>query len=211
MNEQERQHYTYRQTVVIQELDKRGVRGGEYREVRDIIFSPEQERTEQFVGRPSNSLKRLLLTEEDFRDIREVQPFLFTPDQLWMYETRYRGRERVDGIDCYVLEVRPRQILAGQRLFEGLFWVNPEDYAIVRIGGRAVPQIRSMGTENLFPEFTTLRGSVDGKHWFPLVTHADDVLQFRTGPQRIRMTIRYSDYQRFTAEAVIKYGEEVKK
>ena len=34
-------------------------------------------------------------------------------------------------------------------------------------------------------------------------THADDILPFRTGPLRMRMTIRYSDYQRFTAESSI--------
>ena len=116
--ERERQNYAYRQTVVIEELDGRGVRTGEYRELRDIIFSPQGERTEKLIGRPLRSLKRLLLTEEDFRDLREVQPMLFTPDQLWIYETHFRGEEKVGDIDCWLLQIRPRQILAGQRLFD---------------------------------------------------------------------------------------------
>jgi hypothetical protein len=57
--ERERQNYAYRQTVVIEELDGRGVRAGEHREVRDIIFSPQGERTEKFIGSPLRSLKRL--------------------------------------------------------------------------------------------------------------------------------------------------------
>ena len=37
-------NYTYRQSVSIEEVDKRGSTVGSYREVRDIIFSPKQER-----------------------------------------------------------------------------------------------------------------------------------------------------------------------
>jgi hypothetical protein len=206
--EQARGNYTYRQTVLLQELDRRGARMGEYQEVRDIIFLPGEERTEQFIGRPVRSLKRLILTEEDFRDIREVQPFLFTPDQLWMYETRFRGEETMDDVACYVLQVRPRQILDGQRLFDGLFWVSKKDFSIVRCEGQAVPQIRRSKSENLFPRFTTLRQQVDGKHWFPVFTYADDILDFRGGPQRVRLTIRYSNYKCFSAESVVTYELE---
>src|SRR5262249_42131504 len=69
-----RQQYTYRQTVLFQELDPSGAEAGSYREVRDIIFSPQQKRAEVMVGRPAMNLKRLKLTDEDFRDIREVNP-----------------------------------------------------------------------------------------------------------------------------------------
>jgi hypothetical protein len=206
-NEIARRDYTYRQSVVIEELDKRGMRSGEYKEVRDIIFSPTHERTEQFIGKPEMRLRRLKLTEEDFRDIREIQPFLFTADQLWAYETRYRGEETVDGMDCYVLQVRPRQILQGQRLFDGMVWVNKKELVIVRTYGQAVPQILSMKREkeNLFPHFTTVREKVDGKHWFPVLTYADDILPFRGGPIHMRMTIRYSNYKRFAADSTVTF------
>src|SRR5215472_4645286 len=91
--ESERGHYTYRQSVSINDYS------GEYRESRDIIFSPSGERTEVVLGKPSNNLRRLLLTEEDFRDIREVQPMLLTRDTLWLYDSRFRGEESDNGID----------------------------------------------------------------------------------------------------------------
>src|ERR1051325_9320044 len=68
--EAERNEYTYRQTVTIEELDDKGGARGAYREVRDIVFSPKHDRTEELVGIPRNTLKLLLLTEEDFRDVR---------------------------------------------------------------------------------------------------------------------------------------------
>src|SRR5438270_5513288 len=101
--ESERAQYTYRQSVSINDYS------GEYRETRDIIFSPEGERTEVPIGKPSNNLRRLLLTEEDFRDIREVQPMLLTRDTLWLYDSKFRGEDSENGIDCWLLEIRPRQ------------------------------------------------------------------------------------------------------
>jgi len=202
LTEAERNQYAYRQTVTIQELDSSGVARGTYREVRDIVFSPTQERFERLVGKPDNGLKRLVMTDEDFRDVREIQPLVLTEDRLWNYETRFRGEETVDGVDCWVLQARPRQILEGQRFFDGLLWVDKKEYNIVRMEGQAVPQIRTTKTENLFPRFTTIRKPF-GANWFPVYTYADDTLQFRSGPQRERLRIAYSGYQRFGAESTI--------
>jgi len=199
--EVERNQYMYRQTVALEELDDHGSLRGEYREVRDVIFSPTRERTEETIGKPRNTLQRLILTAEDFRDIRDIQPLVLTEDLLWNYETRFKGEETVEGLDCWVLQVRPRQILGDMRFFDGLVWIDKKDYNIVRMAGQAVPQIRTMKSENLFPRFTTVRKPIDGKHWFPIETFADDVLQFRGGPQRERLRISYSNYRRFGAES----------
>lgn len=199
--EAERNEYTYRQTMTLDELDDKGGTRGQYREVRDIIFSPKHERSEDFVGKPQNNLKALSLTEEDFRDIRDIQPLVLTEDRLWNYETKFRGEEIMDDVDCWVLQVRPRQILEGQRFFDGMIWVDKKEYNIVRMAGQAVPQIRTLKSENLFPRFTTIRKPIDGKHWFPVYTYADDTLQFRTGPQREKLRISYSNYKRFGVES----------
>ncbi len=195
----ERNEYMYRQTVTVQEIDGNGSARGEYKEVRDIIFSPAHERSEDVIGKPSNGLKQLKMTEEDFRDIRDIQPLTLTNEQLWNYATKFRGDETMDDVDCWVLQIKPRQILEGQRFFEGLLWVDKKDYNIVRLQGQAVPQIRRMAQENLFPRFTTVRKPLDGKHWFATFTYADDTLQFRSGPLREKLTIAYSNYRRFGA------------
>jgi len=199
--EAERNEYTYRQTVTLDELDDHGATRGQYRETRDVIFSPHHERTEQMIGHATNTLKYLILTAEDFDDIRNIQPLVLTDDRLWNYETKFRGEETVDGVDCWVLQVRPRQILQGQRFFDGMMWVDKKEYNIVRMEGQAVPQVRTTKSENLFPRFTTVRKPIDGKHWFPVYTYADDTLQFRNGPQRERLRISYSNYKRFGVES----------
>jgi hypothetical protein len=199
-SEAERANYMYRQTVTLEEYN-----GGQYREVREIIFSPTGERTEQLVGRPTDTLKRLKLTPEDFHDMRDIQPLLLTRERLRLYEVKIRGEETIEGIACWVLDVKPRQLLYEQRLFEGLFWVDQRDYSIIRSEGRAVPQKLSSkpGNENLFPYFTTVREKF-GEWWFPIYTHADDTLRFLSGPVRMKLTIRYRDYKRFSAESTVK-------
>jgi hypothetical protein len=176
-----------------------------FREVREVIFSPQGERSEKLESLPTNTLQRLRLTPEDFDDIRNIQPVLLTPEVLPRYMVRFRGDEVVDGIDCWVLELTPRQIFPGFRLFEGLVWAEKQELGIVRIHGQAVPPIHHAGSDNLFPRFTTLRQKVEGGHWFPVLTWADDTLPFRTGPIRIKMTIRYTNYRRFGAESNITF------
>jgi hypothetical protein len=208
-SEAERSQYTYKQWLTVEEFDRRGSKGGLYQERREVIFLPNGERVEQLIGRPNSTLKNLQMTPEDFRDIREIQPLLFTTERISLYETKIKGDEQIDGIDCWVLQVRPRQILEGMRMFDGIFWVDKRDYSIVRSEGRAVPQLHSTrsGKDNLFPYFTTVREKV-GDYWFPVLTFADDTLDFSSGPLRMKMTIRYKEYKRFGAESKIIIDEK---
>lgn len=200
-----RDQYTFRQDFRFEELSVNGQRTGLYQEVRDIVFSPAGERSEALVSLPTNNLTRIRLTEEDFHDIREIQNFLFTEEVFWLYRIRPRGAEVIDGEDCWVLDVSPRNELQGMRFFEGLLWVSKKEDEIVRASGKAVPEIRTSTSENLFPHFTTQREKIDG-HWMPALTFADDELPFRSGRQRIRLTIKYTNYQRFSAETSIQFG-----
>ena len=202
-----RNNYTYRQTVTVDEFSDRGLRTGEYREVRDVMFSPEKGRYETIVEQPRSTLKRIKLTEQDFADIRNIQPFLLTNAQAPLYSLKFRGEETMDGSNCYVVWIEPKQILSSQRFFQGLLWVRQTDFAVVRSEGQAVPQIETLKQQNLFPHFTTLRREVDEKWFFPVETYADDTLYFRSGPQRMRVVIRYSDYKRFGSDSVIRFSE----
>jgi hypothetical protein len=203
-SEGERSRYTYKQWLTLEEFDHRGAKSGLYQERREVIFLPNNERVERLTDRPNSTLKRLRMTEEDFHDMREIQPLLFTKDRLSLYETKLKGEETIDGIDCWLLQVRPKQLLEGMRMFDGMFWIDKRDYSIIRSEGRAVPQMRSSrpGKDNLFPYFTTVREKF-GDYWFPVLTFADDTLDFSSGPLRVKFTIRYREYKRFSTESKI--------
>ena len=202
----ERDRYTYTQRFRFWEI-RGGAPMGRYEEVRDITFTGDGERVERHRRRPILRLQRLRMTDEDFRDLRDVNPFVLTKETLRFYKVGYKGVEQIDGQDCHVLALRPRQILYGQRFFEGLAWVGVDHRQVIRIAGRPVPQIHRIENSNLFPGFETRYEPVDGEHWFPVRTEGDDVLPFPSGHQRVRLLIEYSDYKRFTATSTVTFGD----
>lgn len=202
----ERDHYTYTQTFRFDEIRK-GARVGRYKEVRDVTFTGNGTRVERHRRKPVRRLSRIRLTPEDFRDLRDINPFVLTNDTLRFYTVRYKGTEPVDGVNCHILQLRPRQILYGQRFFDGLVWVGVEHGQVVRAAGRPVPQIHRIDESNLFPSFVTRYQPIDGQHWFPARTEGDDILPFPSGHQRVQLLIEYSNYKRFTATSTVTFGE----
>jgi len=204
-----RNNYTYRQSVKLQELDPGGnPTGGQWELVEDIIFTPEGKRMEKVVYAPVQTLRNILLTPEEEQDLRNVQPFVLTTKELPEYDITYLGREKVDEIGTYTFDIQPKKLVMGKRYFEGKIWVDDRDLQIVKTYGKGVGEIKH-SRDNQFPRFETYREQIDGKYWFPTYTHADDVLHFKEMDQRIRMTVRYTDYKKYVGRSTITYGGEV--
>jgi hypothetical protein len=201
--------YTYRQDVKVQELNGDDRVTGEFNLVSDIIFDSNGKRTEKIVRAPAVTLKKIGMTAEDMQDLREIQPFVLTSDDIQKYDLKYRGKEKVDEIDCYVFDVSPKKIEKGQRYFEGKIWVDDQDFQIVKTYGKAVPDVREKGQENIFPRFETYREQIDGKYWFPTYTRAVDTLQFSSGAVRMREIVRYENYKKFEADVRLTFGDVV--
>jgi hypothetical protein len=206
---QARNNYTYRQSVKLEELDPSGnPTGGRWEIVEDIIFDPEGKRMEKVVYAPVVTLQNIQLTPEDEQDLRNVQPFVLTTPEIPEYEINYLGREKIDEIGTYAFSVKPKKLVTGKRYFEGEIWVDDRDLQIVKTYGKGVGELKhgsSKGQE--FPKFETYREQIDGKYWFPTYTHADDTLHFKNGQDvRIRMTVRYQDYKRYTGKSTITFG-----
>jgi len=206
-----RGNYTYRQTAKIQELDAGGNPQGRWEMVSDIVFTPEGKRTEHVVRAPMPTLQNILLTPEDEQDLRDVQPFVLTTNEISSYSVRYLGREKLDEISTLSFSVKPKKMEKGKRYFEGEIWVDDQDMQIVKTYGRGVGLLKK-GSENLFPKFETYRQQIDGKYWFPTYTIANDTLEFKAGAQKIRMTVKYENYKQFKSDFNIKYDtDDIKK
>jgi hypothetical protein len=202
-----RESYTYRQSVKMEELDGSGNVQGKWEIVSDIIFGPNKQRIEQVVFAPMNTL-HLILTPQDEQDLRSVQPFVLTSDDINKYDVRYVGKQKVDEIDCYQFTVKPKTMLKNERYFEGDIWVDDRDLQIVKTFGKGVGLLKK-NEDNQFPRFETYREQIDGKYWFPTYTHANDTLHFKDSSQRIRMVVKYENYKRFGAESSVTFGDVV--
>ncbi len=210
-----RDQYTFRQTVKVDTIDDdSGKPDGEYQQVTDIVFSDSGARTEHVVFAPANTIQKVIMTENDFNDIEHRLPFVLTTPELPEYDLTYLGRQKVDDIDTFVFDCRPKTLEKGKRYFQGKVWVDQQEFEIVLINGKAVPDILRRGHEDLSPPYTTYYQEVDGGNWFPVYTKADGVLHFPAqqgalaNDVHLRYVVKYEDYKRFHAKSRIIYNGE---
>jgi hypothetical protein len=208
-----RNEYTFRQTVKVDTInDDTGKPDGEYRQVTDIVFSDSGARTEHVVFAPANTIQKVIMTQNDFDDIQKRLPFVLTAPELPQYDLTYLGRQRVDDIDTYVFDCKPKTLEKGKRYFQGKVWVDQKEFEIVLINGKSVPDILKRGNEDLSPPYTTYYAEVDGGNWFPVYTKADGTLHFPGGQGylasdvHLRYVVKYEDYKRFHAKSRIIYN-----
>jgi hypothetical protein len=200
-----REHYTWRQTVIVQTIDG-SVVDGQYQSVVDVLFDDRGRRVENVVYAPEDTLQRIAMTREDFEDIEKRMPFVLTSDEIAQYDIKYLGQQKEDELSTYVFDIHPKQIEHNQRYFEGRIWVDDHDFQIVKTFGKNVPDVvKKRGNENLFPKFTTWREQIDGRYWFPTYTRVDDRLHFSTGDVHVRQIVKYTNYKRFGSQVRITY------
>ena len=212
-----RQAYIFRQTVKVDTIsDDTNKPDGEFQEVTDMTFSPGGKREEHVVFAPQNTLERVMMSPADFKDIEQRLPFVLTTEQLSEYAMTYLGRQKVDELDTYVFDVKPKELEKGHRYFQGKAWIDQQDFQIVVINGLNVPQDTRRGHEDLSPPFTTYYQQIDGKYWFPTYTKMEGNLHFAAQDGAVsqdvhmRSTVRYSDYKRFRSTVTIHYnGEDI--
>jgi len=200
---QARDNYTFHQINKVEELGPDNEVTGAYEQEWDILFDDSGKRIERVTYAPADTLKKIIMTQEDLTSFRNTQPFVLTTDELPEYEIKYLGHVKVDEITAYVFSIRPKQIEKGHQYFQGVVWVDDQDLQIVKSEGKPVPELKTKKGENLFPRFTTWREQIDGKYWFPTYTMADDTLYFSIGPVHIKEILRYTDYKQFKSKVRI--------
>jgi hypothetical protein len=204
-----RENYTYRQSVRVLDM---GVDGshivGKHEMTEDVLYDGRGKRIEKVIYAPMDTLHNFSMSPEDEADLRNIQPFVLTSDEVGKYNLRYLGKQKVDEIDCYLFFVSPKTYEKGERYFEGQIWVDDRDLQIVKTYGKAVPDIKKGKNENIFPKFETYREQIDGKYWFPTYTKADDVLNFSSGAVHIQEVVKYENYKMFRTSSTITFGGE---
>jgi hypothetical protein len=193
-NKVARNNYTFTQDFDLLTLGQAGSITGRFHRVSDIVYDDRSNRVEKITFFPASTLTELSITTEDMQDLAGVQPFALTTEDIPKYQITFLGREKLDELNTYTFDVKPKQMRKGERYFEGRIWVDDHDLQIVKAAGQAVPEI---GAQK-FPHFETYRENIDGRYWFPTYVYADDVLDFRKGPSvHMRMTVRYTNYKKF--------------
>ena len=201
-----RDNYTYHQINKVETLGGDNQVTGMWQQEWDIVYDDAGKRVEKVTYAPADTLKDLIMTEQDLDAMRRIAPFVLTTDDLPEYDIKYLGHVPVDQLTCYVFSVRPKEIQKGRQYFQGVVWVDDRDLQIVKAEGKNVPELmHSKNGENLFPRFTTYREQIDGKYWFPTFTIADQNLYFSGAPPvHVKEVVRYTEYKQFKSGVTIK-------
>jgi hypothetical protein len=212
-----RENYTFRQSVKVDTIAEDTNRvDGEYQQVTDITFNNDGKREEHVVFAPQNTLERVLMTPADFDEIEHRLPFILTTEDQPKYDIAYLGRQHVDELDTYVFSVAPKVMEKKQHYFQGKIWLDQQDFQIVLINGKTVPQDTRRGHEDLQPPFTTYYEQVDGKYWFPTYTKAEGNLHFAaqdgalSQDVHMRNIVKFTDYKQYhTSSRIIYNGQDI--
>ncbi|HEX3661809.1 MAG TPA: hypothetical protein VHU89_10285 [Acidobacteriaceae bacterium] len=205
-------NYTWQRSVRVETLDDDNKPDGQYYQVVDVVFDSEGHRTERVVDAPESSLTRVMMSPADFSDIEERLPFVLTTEDAPQYNISYLGKQRIDEIETWVFDIKPKVLEKKHRYFQGRIWVDQKDHQIAVTNGKNVPDDTRPGHEDLSIPFATYRQMVDGKYWFPVYTHGDGVLHFSAGhgylSQNVHMreTVKYTNYHQFHTSIRVIYG-----
>jgi hypothetical protein len=192
--QQARIRYGYKKTIKLTEFGKDGQPSGEYQVVMVAMMDSDGKVYEKTVQKTQSSLQFIDLEPGQLSALTRIPAYPVTTSQLAKYELRFVGDEKVDEIDCYIFEAKPKFLERGKALFQGIVWVDKQYLEVVKTYGKWVNDLGDVRVEQLpFVNFETYRDNVEGKYWFPNYSRSDDYLHLKDDTIPVRLVIKWTD------------------
>jgi hypothetical protein len=192
-------NYDFSQTVRVEELEEDGGKltiGGDVVARSDGHFW-------RVKGQPQSTLKTLRLSLEEIREMIAIPGFVLTSNEIGNYNFLYAGQDKLDELNTYVFQVKPKQLSRTRRFFEGAVWVDDHDLAIVKTYGKFVSDTSSNGPGLPFKMYETYRQNFQEKFWLPTYTNSDDYVDGPDGQTHMRLVIRDTDFKPISADGTL--------
>jgi hypothetical protein len=188
--------YTYYAELTIETVSAADVITGKYYRFSQVSFDRDGNRQEKVFENQSTLPKEVHIGTNAINNLTRVYQFFITPETLSLYEFNYVGRERVDELDTYVFDVKPRVKLpdpnkSTDRYLKGRVWIDDRDLQVVKVAGEALPE----QSEHRTPKFETYFQNHDD-YWFPAYTTADDEVRVGDRRRRVIVTVRFTAYKK---------------
>jgi len=185
--------YDFTETVRIEELEDSG---GKLTATGDVYTRPDGKRVWHVTAPLASTLKSAIYSLEEVRTISTLPLFVLTTDEIANYNFLYAGPDKLDELNTYVFQVKPKQLSRTRRFFEGVIWVDDHDLAIVKSYGKFVGESYSERDAFPFKMFETYRENFQGKYWLPTYTTSDDYIDRPPADQlHLRLIIRDADFK----------------
>lgn len=187
--------YSFRENI---RLDEQTEPGGRFNITGLMYSKPDGQRYFRAEGQPENTLKLMHFSLEDVRALSTMPLFPLTSDEVKNYSFVYAGQEKLDHLNTYIFQVKPKTLSRKTRYFEGVIWVDDHDFAIVKSYGKFISELEGNGTALPFTMFETYRENFQEKYWLPTYTRSDDFFKSdqTTDDLPLRLIIHSTDFQR---------------
>jgi hypothetical protein len=97
--------YNFTQSIHMDELTDPG---GKFSVTGEVYTRPDGQRYMRVTKQPESSLKLMHFSLEDVRVIASMPEFPLTSDQAANYDFKYAGQEKLDQLNTYIFQVKPK-------------------------------------------------------------------------------------------------------
>ena len=184
--------YSFTETIRIEELMDPG---GKFTAVGESYIKPDGIRYWRVTNPPQSTLKLTTYTLEDVRTMISVPLFFLTSDQIANYNLLYVGQQKLDELNTYIFQVKPKQLSRTQKLFDGIVYVDDHDLAIVESYGKFVSELTGSGAQLPFSMFEMYRENFQQKYWLPTYISSDDYSGSGDAELHLRLVMRSTDFK----------------
>jgi hypothetical protein len=184
--------YNFTQTIRIEELSDPG---GKITITGESYIKPDGQRYWHMSQPIQSTLKLTSYTLDDVRPVLDLPLFFLTSDQIANYDFLYAGQQKLDELNTYIFQVKPKVLKREQRLFDGIVYVDDHDLAIVETYGKFVSEVAGNGMDLPFSMFETYRENFQGKYWLPTYTSSDDYTGSDDSELHLRLVVRDTDFK----------------
>jgi hypothetical protein len=168
--------YDFSQTIRVEEVnnpDGSGGEGGKLVATGQDYVRPDGSRFWRATGPTVSTLKGTPMLLDDLRPVMTLPLFFLTSAETGNYNFFYAGQDKLDDLNTYVFQVKPKQVSRNRVYFEGAIWVDDHDLAIVKTFGKFVSETSDNSTGLPFNMFEIYRENFQQKYWLPTYIVSD--------------------------------------
>ncbi len=188
--------YTYYAELTIETVSQADIITGKYYRFSQISFDRDGNRQEKIFDNTSTLPEAVYIGTNAANNLTRVYQFIISPETLSQYEFNYVGREKIDELNTYVFDVKPKVKMpdpdkSNERFLKGRVWIDDQDLCVVKVAGEALPEQSAHRT----PRFETYFQNYD-KYWFPAYASADDTVRMGRYSTRVIVKVRFTNYKK---------------
>jgi hypothetical protein len=185
--------YDFTQTIRVEELTDPG---GKFTAVGESYVKPDGTRFWRVTKPAETTLKLTKYSLEDVRTILNVPSIFLTSDEIGNYNFTYLGQQKLDELNTYIFQVKPKTLNRTRRFFDGIVYVDDHDLAIVESYGKFVSEMTTpTGAQLPFSMFEMYRENFQQKYWLPTYMSSDDYLGNGDEQIHLRLVVRDTEFK----------------